>query len=111
MGNIIDGWRMKANGIYWPQQHNNVIRRVLTMANGGPGDLCHRQPRRVSAEPFAGRALQVSRSSCREYALANSWEKIADLFLQAMEPVGRGARPLQRTGEALRMPGHGFGGL
>jgi UDP-2,3-diacylglucosamine pyrophosphatase LpxH len=35
VGDIIDGWRMKSNGIYWPQDHNNVIRRVLTMAKRG----------------------------------------------------------------------------
>ena len=34
VGDIIDGWRMK-RGIYWPQSHTNVIRRVLTKAKRG----------------------------------------------------------------------------
>ncbi len=35
VGDIIDGWRMKSSGIYWPQSHINVIRRVLTMTKRG----------------------------------------------------------------------------
>lgn len=35
VGDIIDGWRMKSSGIYWPQSHNNVLRRVLTMTRRG----------------------------------------------------------------------------
>ncbi|MEM8766059.1 MAG: UDP-2,3-diacylglucosamine diphosphatase [Pseudomonadota bacterium] len=35
VGDIIDGWRMKSSGIYWPQSHVNVIRRVLTMTKRG----------------------------------------------------------------------------
>lgn len=34
VGDIIDGWRLKS-GFYWPQQHNNVLRRILTMAKRG----------------------------------------------------------------------------
>ena len=34
VGDIIDGWRMK-QGIYWPQEHSNVVRRVLTKAKRG----------------------------------------------------------------------------
>jgi len=34
VGDIVDGWRMKAR-MYWPQAHNNVIRRVLTKARRG----------------------------------------------------------------------------
>ena len=35
VGDIIDGWRMKSSGIYWPQAHNNVMRRVLTLMKRG----------------------------------------------------------------------------
>lgn len=34
VGDIIDGWRMR-RGVYWPQSHSNVIRRVLTKAKRG----------------------------------------------------------------------------
>lgn len=34
VGDIIDGWRMKKK-IYWPQEHTNVIRRILTKAKRG----------------------------------------------------------------------------
>ena len=34
VGDIIDGWRMK-RGFYWPQEHSNVLRRILTKAKRG----------------------------------------------------------------------------
>jgi len=34
VGDIIDGWRLRS-GIYWPQAHTNVIRRLLTMSKRG----------------------------------------------------------------------------
>jgi len=34
VGDIIDGWRMKKRA-YWPQQHVNVIRHILTRAKRG----------------------------------------------------------------------------
>ena len=34
VGDIIDGWRLK-RGWYWPRTHNDVVRRVLKMANKG----------------------------------------------------------------------------
>ena len=34
VGDIIDGWRMKKRA-YWPQQHINVIRRILTRSKKG----------------------------------------------------------------------------
>lgn len=34
VGDIIDGWRLK-RGWYWPQRHNDVIRRFLKMAKQG----------------------------------------------------------------------------
>jgi hypothetical protein len=32
VGDIIDGWRLK-RGWYWPPRHNDIIRRVLKLAN------------------------------------------------------------------------------
>jgi len=34
VGDIIDGWRLK-RGWYWPLLHNDVVRRVLKLANKG----------------------------------------------------------------------------
>jgi UDP-2,3-diacylglucosamine pyrophosphatase LpxH len=34
VGDIIDGWRMKS-GMFWPQEHTNVVRRILTKAKRG----------------------------------------------------------------------------
>ncbi len=34
VGDVIDGWRLKA-GIFWPQSHTDVIRRILTKAKRG----------------------------------------------------------------------------
>lgn len=34
VGDIIDGWRIKSK-FFWPQEHTNVIRRVLTKAKRG----------------------------------------------------------------------------
>jgi len=34
VGDIIDGWKLK-NTFYWPQEHTNVIRKVLTKAKRG----------------------------------------------------------------------------
>jgi len=34
VGDIIDGWRMKKRA-YWPQEHVNVIRRILTRSKRG----------------------------------------------------------------------------
>ena len=34
VGDIIDGWKLKS-GFYWPQEHTNVIRRILTKAKRG----------------------------------------------------------------------------
>ena len=34
VGDIIDGWRLRS-GIFWPQAHTNVIRRLLTMSKRG----------------------------------------------------------------------------
>ena len=34
VGDIVDGWRLKAN-FYWPQEHTNAVRRILTLAKRG----------------------------------------------------------------------------
>lgn len=34
VGDIIDGWRMRSQ-MYWPQEHNNVLRRFLTLSKRG----------------------------------------------------------------------------
>ena len=34
VGDIIDGWRLKSS-FYWPQAHNNVLRRVFTLMKRG----------------------------------------------------------------------------
>lgn len=34
VGDIIDGWRLKDRW-YWPQEHSNVVRRILTAAKRG----------------------------------------------------------------------------
>ena len=34
VGDIVDGWRLRSN-FYWPQAHNNVLRRLLTLMKRG----------------------------------------------------------------------------
>jgi len=34
VGDIIDGWKLR-NGWYWPQEHTNVVRKILTQAKRG----------------------------------------------------------------------------
>ncbi|MGH8455533.1 MAG: UDP-2,3-diacylglucosamine diphosphatase [Stenotrophobium sp.] len=34
VGDIIDGWKLKSN-FHWPQEHSNVIRRILTKSKRG----------------------------------------------------------------------------
>ena len=34
VGDIVDGWRLK-KGWYWPDAHNEVVRRVLKLAHAG----------------------------------------------------------------------------
>jgi UDP-2,3-diacylglucosamine pyrophosphatase LpxH len=35
VGDIIDGWVMSTNTVYWPQSHTNVIRKFLSKAKNG----------------------------------------------------------------------------
>ena len=61
VGDIIDGWRLK-RGWYWPPRHNDIIRRVLKLANKGtrvvyvPG-----QPRRGGRATIPASASAGSR--------------------------------------------------
>lgn len=34
VGDIIDGWKLRS-GVYWPQSHTNVIRRLINMSRRG----------------------------------------------------------------------------
>ena len=34
VGDVIDGWRLKST-FYWPQSHNNVLRRLFTLMKRG----------------------------------------------------------------------------
>src|SRR3546814_4092684 len=34
VGDIIDGWRLRS-GWFWPQEHTNVVRKILTKAKRG----------------------------------------------------------------------------
>jgi DNA polymerase II small subunit/DNA polymerase delta subunit B len=38
VGDIVDGWRLR-KGWYWPDAHNEVVRRVLKMAHRGTTSL------------------------------------------------------------------------
>jgi UDP-2,3-diacylglucosamine pyrophosphatase LpxH len=35
VGDVIDGWRLKRSGWYWPQGHNDVIQKLLRRARQG----------------------------------------------------------------------------
>lgn len=35
VGDIIDGWRMRSTGFYWPQSHNDVIQKLLRKVRHG----------------------------------------------------------------------------
>jgi len=35
VGDIVDGWKMKGGGWYWPQAHNDVVQKVLRLARRG----------------------------------------------------------------------------
>ena len=49
VGDIVDGWRLR-KGWYWPDAHNEVVRRVLKMAHARHARHLHRrQPRRDAA--------------------------------------------------------------
>ena len=34
VGDIVDGWRMRKK-MYWPQEHNDVVQKVLKKAKNG----------------------------------------------------------------------------
>jgi UDP-2,3-diacylglucosamine pyrophosphatase LpxH len=35
VGDIVDCWRMRRKGFYWPQAHNDVVQKLLRKARGG----------------------------------------------------------------------------
>lgn len=35
VGDIVDGWKLKANW-YWPDSHNDVVQKVLQLVNAFP---------------------------------------------------------------------------
>ena len=35
VGDIVDGWKMKSGGWYWPQSHNDVVQKILRLARKG----------------------------------------------------------------------------
>jgi UDP-2,3-diacylglucosamine pyrophosphatase LpxH len=35
VGDIIDGWRLKRSGWYWPQTHNDIVQKLLRKARKG----------------------------------------------------------------------------
>jgi UDP-2,3-diacylglucosamine pyrophosphatase LpxH len=35
VGDLIDGWRLKRSGWYWPQGHNDVLQKLLRKARKG----------------------------------------------------------------------------
>ncbi len=35
VGDIIDGWKMKSGGWFWPQSHNDVVQKILRLARKG----------------------------------------------------------------------------
>ena len=40
VGDLIDIWSLK-RGIYWPQEHNDVIQKILRKARKGNADHLH----------------------------------------------------------------------
>jgi len=53
VGDIIDGWRLK-KGWYWPDAHNEVLRRVLKMAHRGTRVVFVAGNHDEMLRPFAG---------------------------------------------------------
>jgi UDP-2,3-diacylglucosamine pyrophosphatase LpxH len=53
VGDIVDGWRLK-RGWYWPDEHNEVIRRVLKMAHRGTRVILIAGNHDEMLRPYAG---------------------------------------------------------
>ncbi len=55
VGDIVDGWRLR-KGWYWPDAHNEVVRRILKMAHQGNVNVVTRSAFDYDALHFAGKA-------------------------------------------------------
>ncbi|MDP3908007.1 UDP-2,3-diacylglucosamine diphosphatase [Novosphingobium sp.] len=53
VGDILDGWRLR-KGWYWPDAHNEVVRRVLKMAHGGTRVILIAGNHDEMLRPYAG---------------------------------------------------------
>lgn len=53
VGDIVDGWRLR-KGWYWPDAHNEVVRRVLKMAHGGTRVILIAGNHDEMLRPYAG---------------------------------------------------------
>ncbi|MEI6486499.1 MAG: UDP-2,3-diacylglucosamine diphosphatase [Sphingomonadales bacterium] len=56
VGDIIDGWKLK-RGWYWPQRHNDVVRRVLKLAAKGTRVIFIPGNHDEFLRPYAGMAF------------------------------------------------------
>lgn len=53
VGDIVDGWRLR-KGWYWPDEHNEVVRRVLKMAHRGTRVILIAGNHDEMLRPYAG---------------------------------------------------------
>ncbi|GGZ91808.1 UDP-2,3-diacylglucosamine diphosphatase [Novosphingobium arvoryzae] len=53
VGDILDGWRLR-KGWYWPDAHNEVVRRILKMAHGGTRVILIAGNHDEMLRPYAG---------------------------------------------------------
>ena len=53
VGDIVDGWRL-SRGWYWPDAHNEVVRRILKMAHGGTRVILIAGNHDEMLRPYAG---------------------------------------------------------
>jgi UDP-2,3-diacylglucosamine pyrophosphatase LpxH len=56
VGDIIDGWKLK-RGWYWPQRHNDIVRRVLKLAAKGTRVVYIPGNHDEALRPYAGMSL------------------------------------------------------
>ena len=56
VGDIIDGWKLK-RGWYWPQRHNDVVRRILKLAAKGTRVVYIPGNHDEALRPYAGLSL------------------------------------------------------
>jgi UDP-2,3-diacylglucosamine pyrophosphatase LpxH len=56
VGDIIDGWKLK-RGWYWPQRHNDIVRRILKLAAKGTRVVYIPGNHDEALRPYAGLSL------------------------------------------------------